>query len=644
MKMKKLLSLGLVSAMALSMLATATGCGSKSGDGGTLKWWIFTSDNAGGYYQDYDDNPTIQWINQQYWDVENGGLGTEENGQQINLTFQTPVAGAEEDNFNTMMSTGEYPEILDLTIADPPETLYNEGILMDITEYVEKYMPNYLAALERYPEMKQHARSVDKDGNVHYYHIAGYSNGKGDAWGGYLYRRDWIVEYAEPTEYIWDWDSAYVQENGHPAVTPLADAQAAGNLEGWKKNDLYGTKFTSSDGDDPANTYTDNVIFPSGKEYPYTISDWEWMMEAFQKAIDDKGFSDNTDSYCISTYYCGFVPMGDFVSGFGGGTGAWYINRDGEVSYSGIEDSFKAYIECMNTWYNRGWVDTKFETRASDMFFSINQNGCAQGMVGCWYGTLGLLGDTIRVTCTDPEDQQKAYVMGCATPINDVYGGEEQKYKEPDALYQDSRIGKGIGVTTKAEGKEDLLPAFFTFLDYMYDDEAMGGTLYTWGLSGEQYQSVSLDPDIYKENGLEDGAYTVTTGDNGKKEIKLNVDPSSDLFTAVKAMRLGIGMGCSAHPDDESYTVDQGQDKIVEDSQRLFAMYTNTGNILPYTAFFTEEETDTYNKINNTMNDYLYQEIPQLIKNGLGGWDEYVEKVKSFEPEKVSAIVQQYVE
>lgn len=640
-KMKKrIFTLGLTAVMAFSMLFTS-GCGSAADDSGTLGWWIYTSD-SGGYYDSYDDNPVIQWINQQYWDVENGGLGTEENGQNIKFTFQTPVSGAEQDNFNTMIGTGEYPEIIDLAVAENPKSLYEDGVLMDITEYVEKYMPNYLAALERYPELKRNAQSVDEDGNVHYYHITSYVNGKNGAWGGYLYRRDWLVEYAEPTEYVWDWESAYVQENGHPAVTPLAAALESGNMEGWKKNEV--TSFVSEDGSDPNNTYTDNVIFPSGKDFPYTISDWEWMLEAYQKAIEDKGFAGNSDAYGISLYYPGYLAVGDLVSSFGGATGTWYVNPEGKASFSGTGDNFKTYLECMNTWYQNGWMDTKFETRASDAFFMINQNGCAQGMVGMWYGTISLLGDTIRATCVDPEDQEKAYVMGCPVPVNDVYGTDEQKYKEPDALYQDSRIGKGIGITTKAEEKEELLPALFTFLDYNYDEENLDRAFSSWGLSKEQYDSMEFDPDIYEELGLTDGAYTWAEGEDGIPCMIAHFDNSSDITGVVNAMRLGIGLGMAVYPDNGAYTIDTGLDEVVTDAQRNFAMYTDTGNISRYTAFFTEEEMDAYAKANTSLNDYMSQTLPALIKNGLGSWDQYVEGVEKYHPEEVTEIVQKYVE
>lgn len=40
-----------------------------------------------------------------------------------------------------------------------------------------------------------------------------------------MYRRDWIVKYATPTDYVWDWDSDTVKKNGHPEVTPLSEAK-----------------------------------------------------------------------------------------------------------------------------------------------------------------------------------------------------------------------------------------------------------------------------------------------------------------------------------------------------------------------------------------------------------------------------------
>lgn len=629
----------LTAVMAVSAVAM-TGCGDKktSEGGDTFSYWITMTDGEGTYYDSYEDNPAVQWLNQQYWDVENHTLGDKDNGTNIQFKFQAPIAGSEQDNFNTMISTGEYTDIIDLAYAGSKDALVEDGVLMDITEYVEKYMPDYVAILDANPEWKVQATTTDEDGKTHYYYIASIKDGPPDAWDCFEYRRDWVVKYATPTEYVWDWDSDYVKENGHPAVTPLSEAQKEGNLEGWKKNEV--TKFTSSEGDDPDNDYTDNVIFPSGTAEPLTISDWEWMLEAFDKAIAERGWSDDPDSYGISTQYCGYIQTGDLVSSFGGATGTYYRDKDDKVSFSGTGENFKTYLECMNTWYKNGWMDERFETRSGDMFFSINQTGCTQGKVGMWLGTVGTVGQTIRVTCQNDEDKEDAYVMGCALPINDVYGTDDQKYVEPDSLYQDAAgPSGGIGITTKAEGKD--LAALFTYMNWCFTDE---GAIYSsFGLSKEQYESVELENDIYKEYGFTDGLYHIEDRD-GVKTIVNHVDPTSGInANAFKTCRMIQRYEKTGHGDVD-YAVDNGDTKVVQDAKNAYGKYVNTGSLTGYSAKFTEDEADldssTWNKINDTMNI----EVPKLVKNGLGGWDSYVEKINSYKPEDVVAIYQKYVD
>lgn len=136
----------LTAVMAVSAVAM-TGCGDKktSEGGDTFSYWITMTDGEGTYYDSYEDNPAVQWLNQQYWDVENHTLGDKDNGTNIQFKFQAPIAGSEQDNFNTMISTGEYTDIIDLAYAGSKDALVEDGVLMDITEYVEKYMPDYVA-------------------------------------------------------------------------------------------------------------------------------------------------------------------------------------------------------------------------------------------------------------------------------------------------------------------------------------------------------------------------------------------------------------------------------------------------------------------------------------------------------------------
>ncbi len=641
---KKWLSLLLAGTMAFTALAF-TGCGggnSDSGDANTFSWWIIAADGDGIYYDEYEDHPGVQWLRNQYWDVENHTLGSEGNGEQIDFTFQTPIAGSETDNFNTMLGTGEYTDLVDLSYYNGSiATLAEDGVLMDITEYVEEYMPDYLAILEEHPDWKSQVTTTDEDGNTHYYYLPLLSDGARDPWDGFVYRRDWVVKYAQPTDYVWDWDSDYVKENGHPEVTPLEKAKEQNNLNGWKANEV--TEFTATPGDDPDNTYTDNVIFPSGTSDPLTISDWEWMFEAFDKALDERGYGDDSDAYCISIPYGGYFQMGDLVSSFGGGNGYYYVDDEGQVSFDATSDNFKTYLECMNTWNNSGWLDTQFETRSGDLFYMINQSGFNQGKVGMWEGMVWDTGTKIRTTCMDASDQKDAYVMGCAFPINDMYGTEAQMYQEPDSFYGETAgpATGGVGITTKAEDKN--LPALFTYLNWCYTEE--GAVFSGMGLSQEQYESMEFDPDTYEEYNFTEGLYHVEDRDGLKTYVNNIPQDSTINGNAFMTGRLTARLQMTGVGEGLDYAIDNGESEVYQACRQEYGRYVSTGNITAYTSKLTDEENETANSVYTSLLDYLNQTVPKMIKEGVDSqWDEYVKQVESYDTDSVCEIYQKYVD
>ena len=640
---RRWISLLLTGTLVLGSLAMS-GCGnsSDSGDADTFSWWIVTTDGDGTYYDKYEDHPGVQWLNNQYWDVDNHTLGEEGKGENIKFTFQTPIAGSETDNFNTMIGTGEYTDLVDLSYyTGSIAALAEDGVLMDITEYVEEYMPDYVALLDEHPAWKSQVTTTDADGNVHYYYLPLLNDGPRDPWDGFVYRRDWVVKYAEPTEYVWDWDSAYVQENGHPAVTPLEAAVASGNLEGWKANEV--TEFTANPGDDPDNTYTDNVIFPSGTGNPLTISDWEWMFEAFDAALEERGYGDDSDAYCITIPYQGYFEYGDLVSSFGGGNGYYYINDDGEVTFDSTSDNFKTYLECMNTWNDKGWLDTQFETRSGDLFYMINQSGFNQGKVGMWEGMVWDTGTKIRTTCMDDSDQQDAFVMGCAFPINDMYGTAEQMYHEPDAFYGETAgpATGGVGITTKAEDKNLL--ALFTYLNWCYTRE--GALLGSMGLSQEQYESMDFDPDNYAEYGFTDGLYHEEDRD-GVTTYVTHIPQNSTLNgNAFITGRLTARLQLTGTGDDLDYDIDNGESEVYQACREAYGSYDSTGNVISYATKLTDDENEQAGDVYTPLKDYMNQVIPRMIKNGVDSeWDEYVKTVDSYDTKSVCEIYQKYVD
>lgn len=639
---KRMVSVGLMAAMSLSLLA---GCSKnanddKQGAAGTnggekdanFTWWIgsFSSE----FYEKWEDNPVMQYINQQYWDTENGGLGTKETGTKLNFSFLTAITGSEQENFNTMIGTGEYPEIMSLVYSsESPQAMFENGILMDITEYVENYMPHYIAYLEANPELKPLVQTADDEGNIHYYAVYPFVDGVEDPWEGTCYRRDWIVKYAEPTAYVWDWESEYVKENGHPAVTPLDKAVKENNLEGWKENEV--TKFSANEGTDPMETYEDNVIFPSGTSDPLTISDWEWMFEAFDKAIAERGWADDSGAYGISIPYYGYSVMGDLTSSFGGGTGSYYV-KDGTVSFDATSENFKTYLECMQAWYEKGWLDPNFNTRANDMFFQIDTPDVNQGKVGMWCGLVSTLGTALRVSCQDETDQKDAFVMGCGLPINDMYGGEEQMYTEPDALYQNSRKGAPIAITNKAEGKDS--ETLFTYFDWTYTLD--GAKTLRLGLNAEQYASVTLNPDIFAEYDFET-AYTESEGEDGLPVIHTTFTSSDTLFEAILGQTLDTGLKLTSN--GEYCIVEKEQPRIVSHAMEQWTKYINTGNVLDYTSLLNTEETEQYNKIHTLDGDFQSQNIPNVIK-GTMSWEDYAKGFENIDTDTAVSLLQKYVD
>ena len=622
----------LVAMLAFSFLACDSG-GETSDT--SFTWWITDDDSQGTYYTGYEENPGVQWLNAQNWEFSDEGTEYSVDGSGVNFdfSFMTPVKGSEQDNFNTMMATGSYPEIVSLAFAtDSPKQLVEDGTLMEITEYVEAYMPDYIQFIEDNPSVEPFVRETDENGDHHYYALWGFNDSPVEQWQGPMYRRDWIVKYAEPTSHVWDYESAFVQNNNHPKHTPLSEAISQGDLTGWKENTV--TEFTSNFGTEE--TWEDNIIFPSGTNQPVYISDWEWMFEAFMDAIEAEGFNDNNNAYVTTLYYLGYTGLGDLTSSFGGGGATWYVAEDGNAEFGGTGDNFKTYLKAMHSWYEKGWLDQQFDTRGSDSFFRINQTGVAQGMVGQFTAGVGMLGTTIRATAENDEAQNDAMVFPTAWPINDVYGDQDNKFKEPNMYYGGSKLASATGFTNKLEGKD--LESLFRLINWMYTHE---GALVTGvGLNEEQVDAVNFDPDVYAEHDLE-AAYHVIENDDDTVTYKTTVPGDSLLYIALRPNRIATKLQLV---DDVDYYLDTLRSPMVERSKDLWRKYDNSGQVLDYNGLFDEEQSALYSRLYTYMTDVMGVEVPKLIKNGLEDWDIYVSKIQKYGPERMTSVYQEILD
>ena len=409
--------LGIFSLLAVGCSNNGSSTNGEADAKHTYTWWAPTGEDSS-YYSTYNDNPVVQYLMSKTWKDE------KDKDTKIALDIQIPAAGTAKENLNTLISTGDYLDIMDVSMySGSIIDLYDQGIVQDITPYVEKYMPNYMKFLDANPDYKKLATTL-VDGEQRYLTLSNYNKVINDQWGGYMYRRDWIVKYGTNPKDESTFTGEYTANNADGSV----------NLDSW----------------------TDNVVFPSGGSDPIYISDWEWMFKIFETAMKDNGIE---DGYCLSLYYPGYNPSGALVSSFGGNSAHWYKNQEGKADFGLTSDNFRTYLQCMNTWYKNGWIDKAFAEHSSDMFYSIEDAKVRQGKIGAWYGVVSQLAGR---SDTGEQYTKGMVVYGARLPINDIYGSEAQMNIEPYSLYQIGLKANDIAITDKAAETPNYKLLFFS--------------------------------------------------------------------------------------------------------------------------------------------------------------------------------------
>ncbi len=505
------------------------------------------------YYESYNDNPVAKYWLGKEWDADGDGTG-----RKITIDFIAPPAGSEGDNINTLIATGEYPDIMDLSHSSQSAVqLYDEGILLDITEYVETYMPNYMSWIKEHDYYNYLTNEVD--GERRFIQLYDVCDQTGEFWGGFIYRRDWIVRYG--------------------------------------KNPKTGKAFTGAYNEE--GVWEDDVVFPSGGDEPIYISDWEWMLDIFATALKEQGI---TDGYPMSIPYSGAFLTGEMVSAFGISP-MWYIGEDGTCHFGGYEDGMRAYLECVSQWYKNGWIDPYFEEHSNDNFFMIDQTTLYSGKVGLFYGLTSQLGSTMDVSGGDTSNPTNGIVcFGARQPINDKYGDASMQNKEPAIFLSGSLANTTLGITNKAEEKN--IASLLTALDYLYTLD--GGMLRNVGFSKEEM--AEIQDEFYLQWGLEDGAYEkVVSGDDYTYVINKDALTAETGLDGAASMQRVLGMTTMGH-------VDHGRKADEERSVMNWSAYSTTGNIPPAVSRqLSADQATNHSAVQSAMITYYGQEMPGFV-------------------------------
>ena len=561
--------------------------------------WLYTAQDPA-YYSTYEENPVLNYL-----------LRDSYAGKTIDLRFQVPPSGQAQNNYQTMIASGDFPDLMQSSVADAAPVMYANGYIQDITDLVVNYMPNYYALIRSVPELHD-AVVFEIDGQERILSL----NTVADQpeyvdFGGMCYRRDWIVKYGT-----------------HPQT---------------------GAAFTGGFNSEDVDDWSDDVVFPSwfddtkraaalamdpewdGTE-PFFISDWEWMFEIFTRAQADLGI---TDSYCLSMYYPGYTWAGGLCSCFGEGGVIWYADTANQVQFGGTSDSTRAYFTCMNTWYRQGWLDPNFNERIADAFYMIDSASVRQGKVGMWCGVKGDLGGRIGtgIGYTDG-----IFVSGCSYPVNDVYGDASCQYIAPRVMNIDTSVVSTGFYVMRGRGQEELIP-LMVFLDGLYAGD--GALMRTLGLNVDQLNRPDTDTAFYDQYGLSDGAYRI---ENGVYVVNPVIVNDSGSLSAAASLDKLPGLNIVAN-------VDRGLAPFLKRSLKAWIRYENSGRIWGSTAMLNASVEDSdfaQNALTKVLN-YMESNAYRFIKGEKDitsdrAWREWCRALDKFNVDRVCDRLQPYLD
>lgn len=631
-----LLTLALITAIAIKAFSGGSSSGTTGPTDATTFSWFINSGVSSGFYVDYADNPCVQyWMGKEFRHGE-GFDGEGETGS-VKIEFQVPPTGKATDVLGNMFATDNYPDLVEASQSSmSAKEAYEAGYLMDLTPYLEECMPNYMAFIRKH--QLEDKVTVEVDGQRRHLYLISFNDVDiTSPWNGYLYRRDWIFRYGKNAATGEPFSGEFTLDpEGNPVHVALEDYDPATvNGDSWVDDIIFPSYYRK---DLDLAWYRDwcdeNGVVWDGR-HPVFISDWEWMLGIFKTAIAEEG---RTDGYPMSLYYPGYIDNGDMVTGFGGGGIHYYYNKEGRVEYGATSDRFRAYLTMMNKWYSRGWVDPDFYSKSSEMFYAIDDSLVRQGGVGCWMGITSELGTRIYNKDFFPNG---VFVSAAAQPVNDLYGGYEQKHGVPDTFFHSlSEYGGSLWVTSKVKNKDIKL--LLRALDWFYTEE--GGLVHMAGLNEEQLKECPAAKEFYEKWGLPHGAYYETEKDGEPCLMRYPVlDADSDLKGAVC-----FGAGCGYSPKS-LFRYNFTDTYIAMLNQYL--IYPPTGFISGYTGYeITDEEGAVAQKVYNRIYvEYMPVQVPKFIIGTRDiddddDWDEYCHDMRMRGYQQAVDIYNRYID
>lgn len=159
-------------AVMMLMALLISGCAKKPQDSVQVTWYMLTEDV----------------------DLYNGlkGMAVIEEETGVDVVFQSPPDNSE-DAYRLMVISGDLPDVIMWQYSASTDRMYEEGLIIDLTDLIAEHAPNLTRILNERPELR---REITRDGRIFYFPSINPMLTEADVCrrttSGLIIRKDWL--------------------------------------------------------------------------------------------------------------------------------------------------------------------------------------------------------------------------------------------------------------------------------------------------------------------------------------------------------------------------------------------------------------------------------------------------------------------
>lgn len=139
----------------------------------------------------------------------------------INVEFIHPNSDNVTEAFNLMLADQDYPDVMNVK-GSQIEQFYADGVIIQLNDIIDEYMPNFKAFLEANPDID---KMIKSDDGIYYYIPLVMEDASMGCTYGVFARKDWMEELGiTMPETIAEWHDALVKIKDAKGVAPIVSS------------------------------------------------------------------------------------------------------------------------------------------------------------------------------------------------------------------------------------------------------------------------------------------------------------------------------------------------------------------------------------------------------------------------------------